>query len=324
MEHPRVKPREKKDPAQALVYADLDDLIRLQYKATGFSFLPRQPVHSILAGRHASRLRGRGLNFEEIRRYRSGDDTRNMDWKVTARTRKPHVRVFTEERDRPVLLVVDQRITMFFGTRRAMKSVTAAEATALSAWRVLGKGDRVGAVVFDDTSMEVIPPHRSSSQVMRILETVVKKNHALGVGRAIRSDPAMLNRALERSARLARHDFLVCTISDGAGADEDTVRLATRITEHNDMIALLVYDPMEADLPEAGRMVVAEEELQLEVDTSDRRLRQRYTENFDERLAWFKELSRNRTIPLLPVHTGEGVAEQVRRQLGSHSSAPRG
>ena len=90
-------------------------------------------MHSILAGRHASRLRGRGLNFEEIRRYLPGDDTRNMDWKVTARMRKPHVRVYTEERDRPCLLVVDQRQSMFFGTRRCMKSVAAAEVAALAA-----------------------------------------------------------------------------------------------------------------------------------------------------------------------------------------------
>ena len=108
------------------IYADLAELVRMQYKARGYSFLPRQPVHSVLAGRHASRLRGRGLNFEEIRRYLPGDDIRNMDWRVTARTRKPHVRVYTEERDHPILLLIDQRQNMFFGSRRAMKSVVAA------------------------------------------------------------------------------------------------------------------------------------------------------------------------------------------------------
>jgi uncharacterized protein (DUF58 family) len=323
MEHPRVKPRISKDRPDARVYADLDELIRLQYKATGFSFLPRQPVHSILAGRHASRLRGRGLNFEEIRRYRAGDDIRNMDWKVTARMRKPHVRIYTEERDRPVLLVVDQRITMFFGSQRTMKSVTAAEAAALSAWRVLDKGDRVGAVVFDDHDMEVITPLRSREQVMRILKAIVKKNHALGVGRSIHSSPAMLNEALERAARLARHDYLVCSIGDGAGADDETIRLVTKITEHNDMIAVLVYDSLEADLPDAGTMVMAEEDEQLEVDTSDSRLRARFTEDFEQRLEWMRRMSRLRSIPLLPVHTGEGVAEQVRGLLGRAMGARR-
>ena len=83
-------------------------------------------------------MRGRGLNFEEIRDYRPGDDVRSIDWKVTARLQKPHIRVFNEERDRQALLVVDQRLSMFFGSRRAMKSVAAAEAAAIGAWRVLG------------------------------------------------------------------------------------------------------------------------------------------------------------------------------------------
>ena len=93
------------------VYVDLDELVRLQFKARGFSFLPRQPIHSLLAGRHASRIRGRGLNFEELRDYLPGDDPRTIDWKVTARTGTPYVRVYTEERDRPALLVVDQRMS---------------------------------------------------------------------------------------------------------------------------------------------------------------------------------------------------------------------
>jgi len=91
------------------VYCDVRDLARLKHRTQGFSLLPRQPITSILSGPHASRLRGRGLNFEELRRYFPGDDIRTIDWHVTARTRRPHVRVYTEERDRPLLLVVDQR-----------------------------------------------------------------------------------------------------------------------------------------------------------------------------------------------------------------------
>ena len=96
------------------VYVQLDELVRLQYKASGFSFLPNQPIHSVLSGRHASKLRGRGLNFEELRDYLPGDDTRNIDWKVTARTGTPYVRVYTEEKDRTVWLLIDQRVSMFF------------------------------------------------------------------------------------------------------------------------------------------------------------------------------------------------------------------
>lgn len=316
MEYPRVKRRDPQRKGEAGVYVDLDELVRLQYKARGFSFLPRQPIHSVLAGKHASRLRGRGLNFEEIRHYLTGDDIRNMDWKVTARTRKPHVRVYTEERDRPVLVVVDQRINMFFGSRGCMKSVTAAETAALGAWRVFHSGDRVGAVVFDDTDMIVIEPQRSRSQVMRILKAVTDKNHALAMGRGIRSNPGMTNRVLERVVRLAKHDFLVCGVGDGMGVDEDSVRHITNLTEHNDMIFALVYDPLEATLPQAGRLVVAEDENQLEIDTGDRRLRDRFAQDFEERVRWIEDLSRKRSIPVLEISTGEGVAEQVRRRLG--------
>ncbi|HOY58120.1 MAG TPA: DUF58 domain-containing protein, partial [Verrucomicrobiota bacterium] len=121
----------------AAVTVTLEELIRLKAEARGFTFLARQPLTSLLAGRHASRLRGRGLAFEELRPYVPGDDVRSMDWKATARLRAPHVRVYSEERERPMLLVVDQRRPMFFGSRRAMKSVTAAQTAAVAAWRAL-------------------------------------------------------------------------------------------------------------------------------------------------------------------------------------------
>ena len=179
MQYTPVKKRKGDKPEGQRVYAALDELMRLRFKSSGFSFLPRQPVHSVLSGRHASRLRGRGLNFEELRNYLPGDDTRNIDWKVTARTREPFVRVYTEEKDRTVWLLVDQRMSMFFGSRWKMKSVVAAEAAAVACWRVLSQGDRVGAVVFDDEDITVIQPHRSADRVAQILKCVVKKNHAL-------------------------------------------------------------------------------------------------------------------------------------------------
>src|ERR1700754_3434539 len=151
------------------VYIDLDGLIALEQKGRKVSFLPHQPVHSLLSGRFASRMRGRGLNFEEIRDYRSGDDIRSIDWKVTARLQKPHVRVFNEERDRPALLVVDQRLSMFFGSNHAMKSVTAAQSAAIAAWRVLGVGDRVGGVIFNDRDIVEVRPQRSRATVLQML-----------------------------------------------------------------------------------------------------------------------------------------------------------
>jgi uncharacterized protein (DUF58 family) len=322
MTYPTVKPRGQRPAAASGVYADLDALIRLQFQARGFSFLPHQPVQSLLAGRRASRLRGRGLNFEEIRRYLPGDDIRSMDWHITARTRKPHVRVYTEERDRPVLLVVDQRLSMFFGSQRAMKAVVAAEAAALASWRALNVGDRVAALVFDDRGVVEITPHRSRSQVMHILQAIVEKNRALRIDAHLQANPAMLNRVLERAVRLAKHDYLVCLIGDGTGADQETVRLVTLLGTHNDVLTIFIYDPLEAQLPEAGRLVMAEGELQLEVNTSERRLRQQYHTEFEQRLGRLRELSRQRQIPVLPLSTARGVPEQVRELLG-HQPAVR-
>lgn len=319
MHYPRVKPQAAKDPSTPGVHVDLDALIRLQFKARGFSFLPRQPVQSLLAGRRASRLRGRGLDFEEIRRYIPGDDIRTMDWKVTARTQKPHTRVYTEERDRPGLLVVDQRLSMFFGSTVAMKSVIAAEIAALGAWRAFAVGDRVGALVFNDREIREIAPHRSRERVMQILRAVTEMNHALRVDGQIQPNPGMLNRVLERALGVAKHDHLLGIVSDFSGADDGTRNVVTRLAVHNDVIAFFVYDPLEADLPRAGRLTVGAGDLQLEVDTADADLQRRFREQFDARLGTARSLLLKRAIPLLPIRTTEGVIEQLWQHLGYRS-----
>ena len=316
MQYTQVKRRKPGMPSGQGVYADLDELMRLRFKSAGFSFLPRQPVHSVLSGRHASRLRGRGLNFEELRNYLPGDDTRNIDWKVTARTREPFVRVYTEEKDRVVWLLVDQRMPMFFGSRRKMKSVAAAEAAAIACWRVLSQGDRVGALVFDDSDLRVIPPHRSAERVAQILKCVVEKNHALNAASTTSPDSGMLNRALKRVSALARHDCLVCLISDGSGLDEHSRRFITRLTRHNDVLALFVFDPLEQAIPEAGRLVFSDGSTQVEFDSGDARLREAYTGDFEQRAQRMRETSRRHAIPLLPIHTAAPVLDQVREALG--------
>jgi uncharacterized protein (DUF58 family) len=314
-------PMRKRKPGHegpSAVYASLDELMRLRFKASGFSFLPRQPIHSILSGRHASKLRGRGLNFEELRNYLPGDDTRNIDWKVTARTREPHIRVYTEEKDRTVWLLVDQRISMFFGSRWKMKSVVAAEATAAAAWRVLSQGDRVGALVFDDSDLRVIPAHRSEERVAQILKQVIEKNHALDARSDKKPGPHMLNHALKRVAALARHDCLVCLIGDGTGIDDDTRKYVTRLTEHNDVLSVFVYDPLEQAMPEAGRLVFTDGLSQLEFNTGEKALREAYGNDFQVRIERMRATSRRHAIPLLPVHTAAPVLEQVRDELGQH------
>jgi uncharacterized protein (DUF58 family) len=305
------------------VYVALDELVRLRARATGFSFLPRQPICSILSGKHASRLRGRGLNFEEIRHYHTGDDIRTMDWRVTARTREPHVRVYTEERDRPVLLIVDQRQSMFFGSRRAMKSVVAAELAALAAWRVVAQGDRIGAIVFDDDEIVEFKPHRSDERVRQVLASVANKNRALSATSARAPNAAMYNRAIERAVQIANHDFLVIVVSDGYGANAESMRPFTLLSAHNDVLAAFIYDPLEAELPDAGRIVLGEGNVQLEVNTSDAEVRRQFAATFAERARHIEAMSRLRQIPVLEISAAEDALDQIRRRLGQRLEARR-
>jgi uncharacterized protein (DUF58 family) len=306
------------------VYTTLDDLVKLQYRARGFTFRSRQPARSLLSGLHASRMRGRGLDFEEVRAYRPGDDVRTIDWRVTARTGQAHTRVYNEERDRPALVVVDQRLAMFYGTRLNLKSVTAAEAAALAAWRVFRSGDRVGTVVFDDGDLVALRPQRSRGHVLRILEAIVAKNRALDADSRAKPAPAMLNEALERARRIVDHDHLVVVASDFDGADADTRRLVAELAQHNDPIVLLVLDPSSRDLPDAGRVVVTGGELQLQLDTAGAGEKEALLAFASDRirpvLAWTRELG----VPVLPLSTAEDVATQVGRALGAVARPRRG
>jgi len=306
------------------VYVTLDELIALRYKAKGFSFLPKQPIRSLLSGRHASRMRGRGLNFEEIRAYLPGDDIRSIDWKVTARTQKTHTRVFTEERDRPGLLLVDQRISMFFGTQVSMKSVTAAQLAALAAWRIVDSGDRVGAVVFNDTDIVEIKPQRSRKVVMHILEEVVRMNRALLVGAGIPDVPDMLNRVLHSAEKMVGHDYMVFLLSDFWGVDEQTSKHITRIASHNDLVCALVHDPTAMELPTSGRLVVSDGELQMEIDFGEGKTRRGMEEYSNERLQRALRWTNDLGVPVVPINNVHDPVEQIRLLLGGGLPAQRG
>jgi uncharacterized protein (DUF58 family) len=299
------------------IYTSLDALMRLEHRARGFSFLPKQPMNSILSGRHNSRLRGRGLNFEELRGYLPGDDIRNIDWKVTARTREAHVRVYTEERDRTVWLLVDQRVSQFFGSREKMKSVIAAEAAALAAWRVRQQGDRVGAVIFNDTSSEVVPPQRSHQGIALLLSRIVVMNQQLSASADIAPNPGAINDGLGQLAKLARHDCLLCLVTDGFGLNRESRRIVTRITRHNDVITALVFDPMERELSQTAgpALIFSDGRQQLAVNSNDSSLRTRFAQSFDDRLHAIEELSRRFAIPVLPINSHDDVATQIRDLL---------
>jgi uncharacterized protein (DUF58 family) len=304
------------NPTGEDIYTNLRALVRLRFTAHGFNYLPRQPVRSLLSGRKRSRLRGRGLDFDELRHYRPGDDIRNMDWRVTNRTGKPHVRVYTEERDRPVIVVVDQRLPMFFGSQQKMKSVVAAEVAAITAWRVLEVGDRIGAILFNDGKTIVARPTRNERRVIGWLGDLTAMNNDLSVTAHRDSNPDALAQALDMLERNVGHDYLVVLISDFYGWNDASLRTIRRISRHNDIICSLIYDPLERDISNASQLVVSDGKFQLEIDPVMHGLGKKFEASFKSSVAHVQGELKRHNIPVLPINTVAPVADQLREKLG--------
>lgn len=298
----------------ALVTVDLEHLMLLKAEAKGFSFLPRQPVGSLLSGRHYSRLRGRGLAFEEMRHYQAGDDIRTIDWRATARLRSPQVRVYSEERERPVLLVVDQRYPMYFGSRRAMKSVVAAELAALAAWRILDVGDRVGGIVFNESEYSTIKPNRGPTQALRLLHEIVSFNQRLA-DRGPETGNVTLNKVLETVITQAKHDYLVIIITDLDGADHYTSELITRLVRHNDILIAPIYDPLGISLSGLEGMRAADRGSVWDIPCGNA-FKDAFQATFENILTHWRKIFRDLKIPLFPVSTATPVIEQIHELLG--------
>jgi uncharacterized protein (DUF58 family) len=271
--------------------------------------------HQQLAGRMNSAMRGRGLTFEELRDYLSGDDIRSIDWRVTARTTKPVVRIYSEEKERPAFIIVDQRVNMFFGSRRSMKSVTAAEAAMLCAWRILGSGDRVGGIVFNDTQTDEVKPHRSRNAVVAFADHVARMNSDLRAELSTQSAGSQLDAQLEKVTNIAHHDHLVVVVSDFDGHTPRTRDLLLRLSSRNDVICILVFDPFLLELPKSGNLVVSgdggQAELALRTDGVRSSIDAFARKRGRELLAWQTELG----LPMLPVSAAEETAPQLRRLL---------
>ena len=298
------------------VYVSLAQLMALQFKSRALSFIARQPPNSILAGSHASSLRGRGLNFDELRRYQPGDDLRHLDWRASLRTGKPVVRTFTEERDRPALIVVDQRMSMFFGSSRSFKSAIAAELGALAAWMVFDAGDRVGGLVFNDARIDSVAPLRSRKRVEALCSRIAQQNAELKASNTDHEADNQLDRVLQQCLAVAGHDHLICLISDFAGAGPRTLQLLQQLSAHNDVVALQVYDPLALNVPSSGQLLITQGQLRVELAVSQRKVRQPLGDFLGGRLKDVASLLRRSQVPLLMISTALPAAEQLRNELG--------
>ena len=255
-------------------------------------------VRAYAAGGHLSPFKGRGVEFDESRPYQEGDDLRTIDWRVTARTGKPHTKVFREERNRPVILWLDLRASMMFATRGAFKAVVAARAAALIAWSAVANGDQLGGLVFGESAHEEQRPRLGRRAVLRLLQ-LIAVNPAWG-NIATEADSGAVLHSLKRLTRVARPGSLAFLFSDFIGLDRECERQIRQLASHCDVQLLQIFDPVEAELPPPGEYRININQRVVTVNTSDTALRKRYQQAFEERRAQLQNLARLPGVRLIP------------------------
>lgn len=296
------------------VSLQLAELIALRGESCGFSLRPRR-VRADQSGGYLSRIRGRGMEFAEVRAYLPGDDVRNIDWRVTARRGRVHTKLFQEERERPVLVALDYRRPMFFATRGCFKAVQASKLAALLAWHALEQGDRVGAFLFSEDRHCELRPQLGKAGVLTLLRQMV-------------ADPAWqrplhqpfepqqrLAQTLMRLRRVARPGSLIFLISDFAQWDEQVEKQLSLLTRNNDLGLVFCYDTLEAELPPAGSYRVSDGMRDLTMTTLDRAGRFNYQQRFEQHRQQIEQFCRQRRGLFLSCATDQQPIDCLRRGL---------
>lgn len=269
-------------------------------------------------GDYLSPFKGRGMEFSESRPYQPGDDVRNIDWRVTARTGRAHTKMFREERERPVFLFVDFRRSMFFATRGRYKAVAAAHMASLIGWGAAHKGDRIGGVIFSDQEHHELKPQRGRSAVLRFIRQMA--THPAWGPRAARAAGADADaglRALMRLRRVVRPGSLVFLLSDFRWLDERARLQVARLAQHNETVLVFMFDPLEQALPPPGRYRVSDGVAELLLDTFNRDQAETYAQRFAERETALALLARQHGMRLVRYCTEQDPAEALRAGLVS-------
>jgi uncharacterized protein (DUF58 family) len=234
----------------------------------------------IFSGEYHSAFKGRGMSFSEVRSYQYGDDVRNIDWNVTARTGEPHIKVFEEERELTVILLVDVSRSAFFGTGEQMKNDMITELCAVLSFSAINNNDKVGVLFFSDQVEKFIPPKKGKQHILRIIRELldfkpVSKHTNIGL-------------ALEYFNNVVKKRCICFMLSDFIADGYDTaLRIAAR---RHDLIGMHIYDPKEQQLPNVGliRVVDAETGQLKYLDTSSAKVRSAQKEWFDKNRTYFK------------------------------------
>ncbi|RMH51876.1 MAG: DUF58 domain-containing protein [Zetaproteobacteria bacterium] len=286
----------------------LQHLVALSRKAEGLHLLSGA-VRGPLAGGHLSRLRGRGMEFDEVRRYQTGDDARAIDWKVTARKGAPYIKLFREERERPIMLCIDYRPEMFFATRGAFKSVLATSIAALYGWAGVAHGDRVGGLLFDGRTIQQQRPRRGRHGLLRLLGCCCRHRGwqpAADRGMAATTPTThSLAPLFSRLRRITPTGSLVVLISDGRGFDEEPSGQLAALARHSALLMIRVTDPLEHALPAGGPFPVQSGGATVMLDGRDRQWRARYAAQAEQRDRALRDRCRALGIHLRELSTGD-------------------
>lgn len=274
-------------------------------------------VNSLQTGAYVSHFRGRGMEFDESRPYQPGDDPRSIDWRVTARSTTAYTKLFREERERPVLLVVDLRANMHFATRGCFKSVNASRAAALLSWAAHHRGDRLGGLIFGDTTHRELKPRLGRQAALRYVHELVNhpdwnnRERAAGV-----DDEAPLIQAMSALRRVARPGSLVVILSDFAGFSRSAQSYLSSVSRHNEVLAVFINDPLERKLPPPGRYRLVTEHEELAIDTAAKAARRDYRNAFEARRHELEAFCRRYGVHLMTLSTEDDPVTALQTALG--------
>jgi len=303
----------------------LRDLIQARHHIRAFGVHGKTRTHALLAGGERSPFKGRGIDFEESRRYQPGDDVRLMDWRVTARTNEPHLKVFREERERPVYMVVDDRHAMHFGTKVAFKSVVAAQAAALLGWASHARGDRVGAIVFGESDHVELRPKGGRMGILQLLNTLAHRPSNMASNNPTPEVAAASFRlALNRILKAARPGSLIFLLSDFREWDEPARTAFLRLGTHHEVVAMFIYDQVEQTAPPPGSYPITDGQAHGLLKTHSSQVVQAYAQAFHARYEEVRRLCRSRGMGFVPLATHEDIPPQLIKglqELGNRRSA---
>ena len=299
------------------ISVELNELIDLRRFASKPQYKPKG--QGVRSGAWQSVIRGRGMDFAEVRNYQAGDEVRHMEWRVTARTGKPHVKLYQEERERPVILLTDFNPSMYFGTRIAFKSVIAARLAALIAWTAIKEGDRVGGLIFSGQKHQEYLPRGREYGVLPYLSGLCEYSQQKP---AILDDTTPLSAMLMRSRRVIRPGSTLVIISDCYQLDSDSERHLRRLAQHNLVLLYHICDPLELEPPPPATYALTNGKEELALNTQQASVQKIWQQDCQMRLNRVTEICKQLLIQTITVSSEDDLALLVaqtfpRRQHGA-------